>query len=175
MLRDLLGNRVKNNNHKRQQRLMERYYIFNNKVYQIIRAGISYKLDGGMYYSFTVQDINTKKVFFKEYIWEKDFVDMTFYKKRYQAISKLDGFKKFKYNHAYFLNDNIELVEKLYNLGYENFSEQTSISYHQYPYTVIKKGRLMTYSNTDFEIEGKKYRQIELVDNEIVVKNNKDI
>ena len=169
MYRDMLGNRVKNHNHLKKQELMERYYIFNNKVFQIIRAGNSCKLDGGMCYSFTVQNIKTKKIIFKEFIWAKEFEEMVFFKTKNQALKELQDYTEFQYNYCYFPGNNTEIVNVLHDLGYiENYSNLNT-SYIEYPMTIIKKGKMITRSTIDFKGEGKYYRHIRLVDNKIVI------
>lgn len=63
MVRDLLGYRIRKPISKEMQEYMEKFYIYNNKIFQIIRISKHYKLDGGFWVDFTIQNIETKKIF----------------------------------------------------------------------------------------------------------------
>ena len=61
MVRDVLGYRIKNKNHLEFVNEMEKYYIYNDNVYQIIRMSKHYKLDGGWYVDMFVRNAYTGK------------------------------------------------------------------------------------------------------------------
>lgn len=61
MVRDLDGNKIKDNRYLQYIELMEKYYIYNNNVYQIIRAIECYKLDGGWYIEALIKNVKTNK------------------------------------------------------------------------------------------------------------------
>lgn len=61
MVRDLLGYRIKNKNHLEFVNEMEKYYIYKDNVYQIIRMSKHYKLDGGWYVDIFVRNAYTGK------------------------------------------------------------------------------------------------------------------
>jgi hypothetical protein len=61
MVRDLDGNKIKNKRYLQYIELMEKYYIYNNNVYQIIRAIQNYKLDGGWYIEALIKNVKTNK------------------------------------------------------------------------------------------------------------------
>lgn len=62
MLRDLLGYRIVNPMYLEFHREMEKYYIYNDKIYQIIRMSKRYKLDGGWYVDISIRNIKTNKI-----------------------------------------------------------------------------------------------------------------
>ena len=61
MVRDVLGHRIKNKNHLEFVNEMEKYYIYKDNVYQIIRMSKHYKLDGGWYVDVFVRNAYTGK------------------------------------------------------------------------------------------------------------------
>ena len=58
MLRDLLGYRIVNPMYLEFHREMEKYYIYNDKIYQIVRVSKSYRLDGGWYVEMLIKKSN---------------------------------------------------------------------------------------------------------------------
>lgn len=61
MVRDIFGYKVKNHRHLRMLHYMEKYYIYNNNVYQIIRVSKHFKLDCGYIVDMFVMNIKTNK------------------------------------------------------------------------------------------------------------------
>lgn len=61
MIRDILGNRIKNIRFLEFHSKMEKFYIYNNKIYQIIRMYKHYKLDGGWYVEMFIRNVETNK------------------------------------------------------------------------------------------------------------------
>lgn len=81
MVRDLEGNRIKNKRYLKYMELMEKYYIYNNTVYQIIRAIEYYKLDSGWHIEALIKNVNTNKK--KMLIIKRDlFLNKKFYIKK---------------------------------------------------------------------------------------------
>jgi hypothetical protein len=62
MVRDLLGYRIRRHCYLEFYKEMEKYYIYNDKIYQIIRMSKHYKLDGGWYVDISIRNINTNKI-----------------------------------------------------------------------------------------------------------------
>ena len=88
MVRDLLGYRIKNKNHLEFVNEMEKYYIYNDNVYQIIRMSKHYKLDGGWYVDILTRNSGTNKVS-KIFITYKTFKSKKLYDKKPKIRSKI--------------------------------------------------------------------------------------
>lgn len=81
MVRDLLSNRIKDVKCLEFIYVMEKYYIYNSNVYQIIRASKHYKLDGGWYVDVLIRNANTGKK--NSYSMRlKEFKERTYYTKK---------------------------------------------------------------------------------------------
>ncbi len=80
MLRDLLGYRIVNPMYLEFHREMEKYYIYNDKIYQIIRISKHSKLDG-WYVDILIRNIDTNKVS-KIFIPYKTFKSKKLYDKK---------------------------------------------------------------------------------------------
>lgn len=61
MIRDVLGNKIKDVRFLKFHSEMEKFYIYNNKIYQIIRMSRHYKLDGGWYVEMFIRNAETNK------------------------------------------------------------------------------------------------------------------
>lgn len=62
MIRDLENNRIKQRINPSLFQYFEKFYIYNNKIFQIIRITSVFKLDGGTYYDIKFRNIKSKKV-----------------------------------------------------------------------------------------------------------------
>lgn len=148
MTRDLLGNRILKHYTLFEKTFFEKYYLFNDKIYQVLRLK-RYVGKEGLSYNLQVIDINNKR---RKVIRVIDMKDTEFEnKKLFHTIKKLKDFynisTKKQYDFSYFENtkENINLiVEPLYKLGYENYSRTTHTSYHNTKYTIVKNGLLLT-------------------------------
>lgn len=80
MLRDVLGHRIRRQCYFEFANEMEKYYIYNNNAYQIIRMSKHYKLDG-MYVDILIRNIDTNKVS-SIFIPYKTFKEKKLFKKR---------------------------------------------------------------------------------------------
>lgn len=91
MVRDVLGYKVKNHKQLRMLHYIEKYYIYNNNVYQIIRLSKHFKLDAGSYVDMFIVNIKTNK--------RKNItlsLDSFLNKKLYDKVPNLNK-SKFKY------------------------------------------------------------------------------
>ena len=91
MLRDLLGYRIVNPIYLEFHREMEKYYIYNDKIYQIIRMSKHYKLDG-WYVDILIRNIDTNKVS-KIFIPYKTFKSKKLYDKKPKIENQNEGTK----------------------------------------------------------------------------------
>lgn len=166
MYRDLLGRRIKNNLSQNEIYFMEKFYIYNNKIFQIIRCeelGVELKL----FFKLQVQDIDSKKI---KYVLLKDIdlVDKVFFNtvgKSYRNLKqKCDG----EYNRCCFENNDINLVEELYKLGYENFSRTTAYSYHTTKYSYIENNEILTTDEPSLD-RFKYNRFISMINERIII------
>lgn len=87
MLRDLLGYRIVNPMYLEFHKEMEKYYIYNDKIYQIIRMLKHSKLDG-WYVDILIRNIDTNKVS-KIFIPYKTFKSKKLYDKKPKIRSKI--------------------------------------------------------------------------------------
>lgn len=64
MLKDMCGRRIKNNLNGFQQAYMGQFYIYNNKIFEIIRINTQRKLNGKIV-NITFRNAKTHKMFSK--------------------------------------------------------------------------------------------------------------
>lgn len=86
MLRDVMGYRIKRQCYLEFYNEMEKYYIYKNNVYQIIRMSKHYKLDGGWYVDILIRNIDTNKMS-KIFIPYKTFKEKKLFNKRPRSNS----------------------------------------------------------------------------------------
>jgi hypothetical protein len=159
MLRDVLGHRIRKHCYFEFVNEMEKYYIYKDNVYQIIRMSKHYKLDGGWYVDVFVRNAYTGKrsnylmplknfrertLFKNKPKINKDNTSLNFINEKFDVTDKISQtcFES-EYDFKKFSNKIISFFSLLKRRGYKNISLNFSDGYY------VEYGE--TYSTLKFE------------------------
>lgn len=156
MRKDILHRRIKKYYTTYEKHFFGKFYIYKDKIYRVVRLEYIDKFKTPFYKISIKHGLGTKdiKLSFNE------FGEIKFY-------SKIPRVRKdnYQYRMCYFNNNKMKeqfhILEKLYNLGYENHSRMTAIGFHQYDYSIIdKKGLILSTHQTEDELKLEGYRNL---------------
>jgi hypothetical protein len=157
MQKDILNRKIKQKYTNHEKHFFGKYYVYNNKIYRIVRLKYNDKFKTP-FYILTIMNnkLKTKNIT----IYKHEFDNMKFYDKKPKTRKN-----NYQYRMCYFDNskmkENFYILENLYSLGYENYSRTTSISFHQYGFSTInKKGEIMSTHENEEELISNGYRNI---------------
>jgi hypothetical protein len=157
MQRDILNRKIKKYYTNHEKHFFGKFYEYNNKYYKIVRLRYidNFKTP---FYILTIlgNKLNTKDII----VSKIDFNKMKFFDKK--PKSRMNNYK---YRFCYFstkeMKNKMNIIEKLYELGYTNYSRTTAISFYQYPYCIInKRGEFMTTGDNSEILESLGYRNL---------------
>ena len=156
MQRDILYRRIKRYYSSHEKHYFGKYYIYNNKIYRVVRLRYIYNFKTPFYIMSIKHGLGTKDILLSDF----DFNKMKFYDNKPNISPR----KNNRYNKCYFDNSkmkkNFHVLEKLYELGYKNYSITTSMSFHQCGFTVIENGYLFTTHQKENELKEEGYRNL---------------
>ena len=157
MQRDILHRRIKQYYSSHEKHYFGKYYIYNNNIYRVVRLRCINKFKTPFYIMSIKHGLGSKDILLSDFYFNK----MKFYDNKPNISPR----KNNRYNKCYFENSkmkkNFHVLEKLYELGYKNYSRMTAIGFHQCDYSIIdKKGLILTTHQSEDELKSEGYRNL---------------
>src|SRR5574344_931504 len=121
MLRDVLGHRIRKHCYFEFVNEMEKYYIYKDNVYQIIRMSKHYKLDGGWYVDVFVRNAYTGKR--SNYLMPlKSFRERTLFKNKPTQSEQTKFVRKINKDNTSlnFINEKFDVTDKISETYFES-------------------------------------------------------